>query len=179
MGPIKIHNKHFDIFIDRDKIGNAVHGLAQKLKKDLNGETPLFISILNGAFIFAADFIRAYEGPCEVSFIKLASYEKTQTSGKVQQLLGINENLTNRTVVILEDIIDTGTTLQKIYEILGEEKPKDLKIISLFFKPEVYKKELEIDYVAFEIPDNFIVGYGLDYDGLGRNLPDIYKLLKS
>lgn len=178
MKPIQIHDKNFEVYIDRDKIQQAVSSLAQQLKKDLKGERPLFISILNGAFIFAADFIRAYKSECEITFIKLASYEKTKSSGKVKQLLGINEDLTDRTIIVLEDIIDTGTTLQEIYKILGEEKVKDLKIVSLFFKPEVFKKELHIDYVAFEIPDNFIVGYGLDYDGLGRNLPDIYKLSK-
>lgn len=179
MKPIQIHDQHFEVYIDRKQIQNAVIGVAKQLKKDLNGEVPLFVSILNGAFIFAADFMRAYDGACEISFIKLASYEKTASSGKVKQLLGINEDLTNRTVVVLEDIIDTGTTLQKIYEILGEAKVKQLKIVSLFFKPEVFKKELHIDYVAFEIPDDFVVGYGLDYDGLGRNLPDIYKLSKQ
>jgi len=175
---IQIHDKNFEVYIDRDKIQQAVSSLAQQLKKDLKDERPLFVSILNGAFIFAADFIRSFEDECEITFIKLASYEKTKSSGKVKQLLGINEDLTDRTIVVLEDIIDTGTTLQEIYKILGEEKIKDLKIVSLFFKPEVFKKELHIDYVAFEIPDNFIVGYGLDYDGLGRNLPDIYKLSK-
>jgi len=175
---IQIHDKNFEVYIDRDKIQQAVSSLAQQLKKDLKGERPLFVSILNGAFIFAADFIRSFEDECEITFIKLASYEKTKSSGKVKQLLGINEDLTDRTIVVLEDIIDTGTTLQEIYKILGEEKIKDLKIVSLFFKPEVFKKELHIDYVAFEIPDNFIVGYGLDYDGLGRNLQDIYKLSK-
>jgi len=178
MKPIVIHDKEFEVYINRDSIAQAVTALAQRLKKDLDGEVPIFISILNGAFIFAADFMRAYEGACEISFIKLASYEKTKSTGKVKQLLGINEDLTNRTVVVLEDIIDTGTTLQSIYEILEEEQLKDLKIATLFFKPDVFRKELHIDYVAFEIPDTFIVGYGLDYDGLGRNLPDIYKLLK-
>tara|TARA_B100000809_G_C15139454_1_gene532374 strand:+ start:4490 stop:5026 length:537 start_codon:yes stop_codon:yes gene_type:complete len=178
MKPITIHDNNFEVYINRETIARGVTALARQLKKDLNGEIPIFISILNGAFVFAADFMRAYEGECEISFIKLASYEKTESTGKVKQMLGINEDLTNRTVVVLEDIIDTGTTLQSIYKILGEEKLKDLKIATLFFKPEVFKKELHIDYVAFDIPDNFIVGYGLDYDGLGRNLPDIYKLIK-
>ena len=176
MTPITIHDKNFELFIDRSSIRKAVNKLAQQLKEDLNGEVPIFISILNGAFIFAADFMRAYEGECEISFIKLASYQKTASTGNVKKLLGINEDLKNRTVVVLEDIIDTGTTLQSIYEILGKEQVKALKIVTLFFKPDVFRKELHIDYVAFEIQDRFIVGYGLDYDGLGRNLPDIYKL---
>ncbi len=178
MKSIKIHDHTFDIYIDKEMVQKRVQTLAKELKATLQNETPIFVSILNGAFIFAADFMRAYEGECEISFIKLASYEKTQSLGKVKQLLGINEDLTGRTVVVLEDIIDTGTTLQEIYKILGEANVKDLKIVSLFFKPEVFKKELHIDYVGFEIPDNFIVGYGLDYDGLGRNLPEIYKLSK-
>ncbi len=179
MKPITIHDQQFEVYIHRDKIAQAVTSLAKQLKNDLNGEVPIFISILNGGFVFAADFIRAFDGECEISFIKLASYEKTKSTGKVKQLLGINEELSGRTIVVLEDIIDTGTTLQKIHEILGEEKLKDFKIVTLFFKPDVFRKELHIDYVSFEIPDYFIVGYGLDYDRLGRNLPDVYKLLKQ
>ena len=175
--PIKIHDKQFEVYINKNRISKAVDLLAKQLHKELKGEVPIFLSILNGAFVFAADFVRAYPGECEISFIKLASYEKTKSTGKVKQLLGINEDLTNRTVIVLEDIIDTGETLQKTHEILDGENLKDLKIATLFLKPEVYKKELHIDYVAFEIPDTFIVGYGLDYDGLGRNLPDIYKQL--
>lgn len=178
MKPITIHDKSFEVFIHRKKIATAISRLAEQIKEDLNGEIPLFVSILNGAFVFAADFMRAYDAPCEITFIKLASYEKTASTGKVKQLLGINEDVTNRTIVVLEDIIDTGATLQKIYDILEEEHIKDLKVATLFFKPEVFKKELHIDYVGFEIPDEFILGYGLDYDRLGRNLPDIYKLSK-
>lgn len=178
MQPVSIHDKNFEVYIDKETIAKAVSRLAKQVQQDLNGEVPIFISILNGSFIFAADFLRAYTGECEISFIKLASYEKTKSTGKVKQLLGINKDLSNRTVVVLEDIIDTGTTLQSIYQILKEEQLKDLKIATLFFKPEVFRKELHIDYVAFEIPDTFIVGYGLDYDGLGRNLPEIYKLSK-
>ncbi len=179
MKAIQIHDQNFEFYINRDQLLNAVRLLAERLAKDLDGEIPIFISILNGSFVFAADFMRAYPGECEISFIKLASYDKTKSTGKVKQLLGINEDLTNRTVVVLEDIIDTGATLQKTYEILANAKVKQLKIVSMFFKPEVFKKELHIDYVAFEIPDNFIVGYGLDYNGLGRNLPDVYKLSKT
>jgi len=176
MESIEIHDKKFDLYIDKDKIAAAIKSLAFKIKEDLKEETPLFIGILNGSFIFTADLMRAYENHCEISFIKLASYQETKSTGKVTELLGINEDLTGRTVVVLEDIIDTGTTLQKIYDILKEEPIGKLKVATLFFKPEVFKKELHIDYVGIEIPDDFIVGYGLDYDGLGRNLPNIYKL---
>jgi adenylate kinase len=176
MKTVKIHDKTFDRFITKKDIGTAVRSMAKKIKDDLKGEVPLFIGILNGSFIFAGDIMRSFEGDCEISFLKLASYEKTGSTGIVNQLLGINEDLTNRTIVILEDIIDTGATLQKIYDILRNEPIKELKVATLFFKPDVFKKELHIDHVGFSIPDDFIVGYGLDYDGYGRNLPDIYKL---
>ena len=126
--------------------------------------------------MFAADFVRAYKGDCEISFVKLASYQGTSSTEKVKQLVGLNENLEGRTVVILEDIIDTGNTLQEIYEIFKDKKLKQLKIATLFFKPDVFKKELPIDYIGKSIPDKFIVGYGLDYNGLGRNNPAIYQL---
>jgi adenylate kinase len=126
--------------------------------------------------MFAADFIREYEGDCEISFVKLASYQGTKSVGKVRQLVGINEDLKGRTVIILEDIIDTGNTLAEIYEIFRDKQLKQLKIATLFFKPDVFRKALPIDYIGLSIPDNFIVGYGLDYDGLGRNLAAIYEL---
>lgn len=178
MSSVKIHDKFFDLYVGKEQIAEIVNTLATQIKNDLGNEVPLFISILNGSFILTADLIRAYGSDCEISFVKLASYEKKQSTGKVNQLLGINEDLTGRTIVVLEDIIDTGNTLQKIYEILGNEPIKELKIATLFFKPDVFKKELTIDYIGMDIPDKFILGYGLDYDGLGRNLPDIYKLLK-
>ncbi len=176
METVKIHDKDFSHYISSTKIAEVVESLASQIKEDIKEETPIFIGILNGSFIFTADFLRAYKGSCEVSFIKLASYCQTESTGKVNQLLGINEDLTNRTVIVLEDIIDTGNTLQKIYDILKDEPLKELKVATLFFKPDVFKKELHIDYVGMSIPDDFIVGYGLDYDRLGRNLPDIYKL---
>lgn len=176
MKTVKIHDKSFDCYLTEEAISKAVQNMTVKIKEDLKRETPLFIGILNGSFIFAADVLRNYEGDCEISFLKLASYENTKSTGIVNELLGINEDLTNRTIVILEDIIDTGTTLQKIYDILKKEPIKQLKVATLFFKPEVFKKELHIDYIGFSIPDEFIVGYGLDYNGYGRNLPNIYKL---
>ena len=176
MGTIKFHDKYFKPFISATKINQAVHKMAVLVKRDCKGEIPVFIGILNGSFMFAADFIRAYEGDCEVSFVKLASYEGTGSTGKIKELVGINENLEGRTVVILEDIIDTGNTLEEIFNIFRDKKLKQLKIATLFFKPDVFRKGLPIDYIGIEIPDRFIVGYGLDYDGLGRNLADIYQL---
>ena len=176
MNTIKLHDLTFKPFISAEEIKTIVNSLAAEVKNDCKGETPLFIGILNGSFMFTADFIRAYKGDCEISFVKLASYQGTSSTEKVKQLVGINEDLEGRTVVILEDIIDTGNTLQEIYEIFKDKKLKQLKIATLFFKPDVFKKELPIDYIGKNIPDKFIVGYGLDYNGLGRNNPAIYQL---
>jgi len=176
MSIIKLHDKYFKPFIKADLIDESIRKMAALIEKDCEGETPIFIGILNGSFMFVADFVRAYNGNCEVSFVKLASYEGTGSSGKVKELVGINKNLEGRTVVILEDIIDTGNTLEEIFNIFRNKKVKQLKIATLFFKPDVFRKGLPIDYIGIPIPDKFIVGYGLDYDGLGRNLADIYQL---
>ncbi len=176
MSIIKLHDKYFKTYISEEKIDEAISLLVERVSEDCKTETPLFIGILNGSFMFVADFIRKYSYNCEVSFVKLASYKGTNSTGKIKQLVGNNDNLEGRTVVILEDIIDTGNTLQEIYTIFKDKKVKKLKIATLFFKPDVFKKELPIDYIGISIPDKFIVGYGLDYDGIGRNLRDIYQL---
>lgn len=177
METIQIHDKHFVPFIGRDKIEGYVEFLANQISKDLDpNEVPIFIGILNGSFMFAADFVRKYKHDCHITFVKMASYEGVNSTGKIKHLVGINENLEGRTVVILEDIVDTGNTLAEIYEIFRDKNVKQLKIATLFFKPDVFRKELPIDYIGKSIEDKFIVGYGLDYDGLGRNLPDIYQL---
>lgn len=176
MSIIKLHDKYFKTYLSEDKIANAITHMANEIYDDCKDETPVFIGILNGSFMFVADFIRKYKGNCSVSFVKLASYNGTNSTGKVKQLVGLEENLEGKTVVILEDIIDTGNTLQEIYEIFKNKNVKQLKIATLFFKPDVFKKELHIDYIGVSIPDKFIVGYGLDYDGLGRNLGSIYQL---
>ncbi len=176
MSIVKLHDKYFKPFISAEKINKAVQKMAALIAKDCHGETPIFIGILNGSFMFVADFIRAYPNDCEISFVKLASYNGTGSSGKVTELVGLNESLEGRTVIILEDIIDTGNTLQEIFEIFRTQRVKQLKIATLFFKPDVFRKGLPIDYIGIPIPDKFIVGYGLDYDGLGRNLADIYQL---
>ena len=179
MSIIKLHDKHFKTYIDRTDIDKAIENLVKQVENDLKGEEPLFIGILNGCFMFVADFVRKYNGNCEVSFVKLASYEGTNSTGTIKQLVGVNANLEGRTVVILEDIIDTGNTLQEIYNIFQDKNVKQLKIATLFFKPDVFKKDLKIDYIGIPIPDKFIVGYGLDYDGIGRNLADIYQLTET
>ncbi len=177
MSLIKLHDLYFKPFISKEEIDHIVSYLVSEISKDIpKNEVPLFIGILNGSFLFAADFVRKYKGDCEISFVKLASYEGTKSTEVVNELIGLNEDLHNRTVIILEDIIDTGTTLHKIYDIFKNKQVKDLRIATLFFKPDVYKKELPINYIGKNIEDNFIVGYGLDYKGLGRNLPSIYQL---
>jgi len=177
MNIIKLHDLYFKTFITKEEIAGIVTSLAKQVKEDLpKDEIPIFVGILNGCFLFAADFIREFNGNCEVSFVKLASYEGTTSTANVKQLVGLNEDLTGRTVIILEDIIDTGATLQEIYNIFREKKVKQLKVASLFFKPDVFKKELPIAYIGKSIEDKFIVGYGLDYDGLGRNKAAIYQL---
>ena len=174
---IQLHDKFFTHYIGSEEIQKSVETLAEQIYNDLGAdEEPVFIGILNGSFIFAADFVREYPGNSEISFVKLASYEGVNSSGKVNELVGLSEDLTNKTVVILEDIIDTGNTLAKIYDIFEDLPIKQLKLATLFFKPDVFKKALHIDYIGMPIPDRFIVGYGLDYDGLGRNLKDIYQL---
>ncbi|CAM1367210.1 adenylate kinase [Tenacibaculum xiamenense] len=173
----RIHDLYFKEFVSKNEISRIVKDLAVQVKNDLpENEVPLFIGILNGCFVFAADFVRVYKGDCEISFVKLASYEGTSSTDKVKKLIGVNEDLEGRTVVILEDVIDTGNTLQEIYEIFKSKNLKELKIATLFFKPDVYRKELPINYVGKSIPDSFIVGYGLDYNGYGRNLPAVYQL---
>jgi adenylate kinase len=180
MSTIKLHDLHFKPFISENELSKIVSSLVKEVRVDLTtNEVPLFIGILNGSFLFAADFIRKYPNNCEVSFVKLSSYQGTESSEIVNELIGINEDLTGRTVIILEDIIDTGATLHKIYDTFKNKNVKQLKIATLFFKPDVYRKELPIHYIGKSIEDKFIVGYGLDYNGLGRNLPAVYQLTKE
>jgi len=171
---IQLHDKVFVPFMDEQKIHSAIDKLASKIQSDYNSKNPVFIGVLNGSFLFAADLVRRFDGACEVSFVKMASYEGTSTSGVVSELIGINEDLTDRHVIIVEDIVDTGNTLEKLHEVLKEKNPKSLEIATLLFKPNAYQKELPVNYVAMEVGNEFLVGYGLDYDGLGRNLKDIY-----
>lgn len=177
MTPIQLHDLTFQPFISEEEIASIVNTLVYQVSQDLDeNEIPIFIGILNGSFLFASDFIRQYKGNCEISFVKLNSYSGTQSTEVVNELIGLTEDITGRTVVILEDIIDTGGTLHKIYDIFKDKNVKELKVATLFFKPTVYKKELPIDYIGKSIEDKFIVGYGLDYNGLGRNLPAVYQL---
>lgn len=173
---ITLHDKSFEIFISKEQISVAINKMVKKVEADMEDDNVLFIGVLNGSFLVVADFVRQFKYNCEISFVKMSSYRGTKTSGKVDTLIGLNENLEGKTVIILEDIIDSGNTLDKLINIFNDKKIKSLKIATLFFKPKAYKKEHNIDYIGMEIENDFIVGYGLDYDGLGRNLPHVYKL---
>lgn len=155
---------------------DAVDALAAKINEDLDGELPLFVGVLNGSFMFLGDLMKKVTIPAEISFVKLASYEGTTSTGVVKQLVGLDENIIDRTVVIVEDIVDTGNTIEHLYQSLQTHRPKSIKVATLLFKPAAYTKNVHIDYPALEVPNDFLVGYGLDYDGLGRNLKHIYKL---
>lgn len=173
---IQLHDKQFVPFISAQEIEFAIAKMVAQVEDDFADETPVFIGVLNGSFMVVSDFMKAYKKPCELSFIKMASYEGTTSTDEVKQLIGLNQDLSGRTVVIIEDIVDTGNTLVELKELFKKQNVKHLKIATLFFKPEAYKKDIKIDYVGIRIPNKFIVGFGLDYDGLGRNLPEVYKL---
>jgi len=179
MSIVKIKDKTFRTSISEAEIKERVKALAQQISKDMEGKTPLFLGVLNGSFIFAADLMREMTIPCEISFVKLASYQGTTSSGKVKEVIGINENLAGRTVIIVEDIVESGLTMKRMIESIGTRNPASVHVCTLFFKPEKLKTELTLDYVAFRIPDDFIVGYGLDYDQQGRELKDVYTLVKE
>lgn len=173
---IHLHDKTFEAFISSEEIDFAIKNMAKQMDDDFFNEIPVFVGVLNGSFMVMADLMKQYRGMCEVSFVKMASYEGTQSTNEVKQLIGLNQNLEGRTVVIVEDIVDTGNTIEELKAILKDKKVKHLKIATLFLKPDAFKKDIKIDYVGIRIPNKFIVGYGLDYDGLGRNLADVYQL---
>tara|TARA_R110002074_G_scaffold122612_1_gene257249 strand:- start:15619 stop:16725 length:1107 start_codon:yes stop_codon:yes gene_type:complete len=173
---IQIHDKFFKRFLSELEIQQAVKSVADKIAADYKDETPIFVGVLNGSFMFVSDLMKAYQHPCEVSFVRLSSYQGLTSTGIVETLLDVPENIEGRSVIILEDIIDTGRTLQKLVHLFSNTNVKEFKIASLFYKPDVYKGEYAIDYFGLAIPDNFIVGYGLDYKEQGRNLKEVYQL---
>ena len=176
MKQIKIHDKTFRLYISYEQITSVVENMAEKMNLDLAGKNPLFICILNGAFMFAAElFKRINLMEAEISFVKLASYQGDKTSGQVKQLIGLNENIEGRTVVVLEDIVDSGLTISSINEVLQKQNPHEVLFASLLIKPDSIKEKVNLDYVGMEIPNDFILGYGLDYNGHGRNRTDIYS----
>lgn len=176
MESVQIHDKHFDPFLSAEEIQKQIKRVASEIDDDFSGKPVVFVGVMNGSFRFVSDLIEHIEWPCEVSFIKMASYEGTETTGKVNQLIGFNEPLQGKHLIVLEDIVDTGGTVERIDSELKQQDPASVSFATLLYKPEAYKKEIEIKYVGFEIPNDFIVGYGLDYDGLGRNLNSIYKI---
>ncbi len=176
MSIVKVKDLTFRTFIPEAEIQQKVKAVADRINVDLAGKNPLFLAVLNGSFIFAADLMRYITIPCEISFVKLASYQGTTTTGKIKEVVGINEDLAGRTVVIVEDIVDTGHTMKHMLETLGTRSPESLHVCTLLLKPGKLQVPLDIEYVAMEIPNDFIVGYGLDYDQQGRNLRDIYVL---
>ena len=179
MSTIKVKEKQFAISIPEAEILTAVQRVADDINHDLEGKEPLFLSVLNGAFMFTADLMKRITIPCEVSFIKLSSYEGTSSTGQVRQLMGLNQCIKGRTVVIVEDIVDTGLTMQKLLELLQAQEPAEVHIATLLLKPDKLKVPLHIEYAAMQIPNDFIVGYGLDYDGFGRNYKDIYTVVSD
>lgn len=173
---IKLHDKQFEPFLSEGEIQKAVSKIALQIAEDYKNETPLFVGVLNGAFMFVSDLMKHYPYDCEVSFVKLSSYQGLTSTGIVETLLDVSEDIEGKSVIIIEDIIDTGRTLQQLVHLFSDTNVKEFKIASLFYKPDVYNGEYAIDYVGIEIPNKFIVGYGLDYNELGRNLKEVYQL---
>jgi hypoxanthine phosphoribosyltransferase len=176
MSSIKLHDKTFGPYLSEEEIQGKIRTIAQRLSTDYNGKRPLFIAILNGSFMFAADLFKYLTIDAEICFIKLASYSGMKSSGKVTMAIGLDQDLFGRDVIIVEDIVDTGKTLHEFLPKLDHQQPRSLKIAALLHKPEATQFPLQIDYLGFTIPNKFVVGYGLDYDGLGRNLKEIYQL---
>lgn len=176
MSTIQVLDKEFVTSIPANEIHEKVKDVAKQINADYEGETPLFLVVLNGAFVFAADLMREISLPSEVSFVKLASYEGTSSTGTVKEVIGLNTDITNRPVIIVEDIVESGITMAHMIETLKKQNPKSIDICTMLLKPEKLEVKLNIRYVAMEIPNDFILGYGLDYNGLGRGLKDIYTI---
>lgn len=179
MDTVTIKDKTFKISIPEAEIMKHIDEVAERINQDMAGKNPLLLAVLNGSFIFAADLMRRITIPCEISFVKLASYQGTTSTGKVTEVIGINEDLTGRTIVIVEDIVESGLTIKRMIETLGTRNPESVHICTLLLKPDRLKVPLDIEYVAMRIPNDFILGYGLDYDQQGRNLKDIYTLVSE
>jgi len=171
---IKIHDKEFKPFIPFEKIEEQTKRIASEINKDLEGQTPLFLSILNGSFMFAADLLKHIDLKCEISFVKLASYDGTTSTQNVRQLIGFDEDIYGKTIVVIEDIIDSGLTMERVLAQLKDMGAHDVRVATLLFKPGAFKRDYDIHYKGFDIGNEFIIGYGLDYNRQGRNLKDIF-----
>ncbi len=179
MRTITLHDKTFELFLEAPIIDRAIGEMAGRINRELAGSNPLFLVILNGAFMFASDLLKRITIPgSEVSFLKIASYRGTASEGSVRELIGLEHDVTGRTVVILEDVVDSGKSMQYLLELLVQRKPETVRVAALFFKPKALTCQIPVDYYGLELGNDFIIGRGLDYDGLGRNLPDLYKLSK-
>ena len=177
MSTIKINDKEFIPYLTNDELQQTITDLAERVYEDYKEEVPIFIGVLNGVIMFFSDFLKYYKGNCEIAFMQVSSYEGTESTGIVKKRMELSKNVENRHIVLMEDIVDTGNTLEAILEHFSRElKPKSIRTVSLLFKREVFKKDFQVDYIAKEIPNKFVLGYGLDYDELGRNLPDLYQL---
>lgn len=180
MKKVTLKDKTFELFIPYDKIHASIVGLGARINEDYKGkDTPLFLGVLNGSFMFMGELMQNIDFNCELSFVKLTSYRGTKSSGKVSELIGLQDNIEGRHVVIVEDIVDTGESIDHLMRSLIGHQPASIEVATLLFKPDAYKKEVPIKYSALSIPNDFIVGFGLDYDQLGRNLPDIYKIVEQ
>jgi hypoxanthine phosphoribosyltransferase len=178
MKEIHILDKKFSEYLTEKVIQQRIEELAKQVNSELAGKEVVFLGILNGAFLFAADLFRRIDFPARISFVKLASYQGTSSSGSIKELIGWNEDINNKTIVVVEDIVDTGNTLERIVDELVIRKAAEIRIAALLYKPEAYTKQIPLHYIGFEIPNDFVVGYGLDYDGFGRNLPSVYTLIQ-
>jgi hypoxanthine phosphoribosyltransferase len=179
MSVIKVNDKFFKPYISAETLGKRINELAVQMSKDYDGKRPIFIAILNGSFMFASDLFKGISVDAEICFIKLASYKGTRSTGNVITSIGLDEPLRDRHVVIIEDIVDTGNTLNKFLPQLIDMRPASLKIAALLHKPEALEHPITIDYLGFSVPNKFLLGFGLDYDGLGRNLAEIYQLTEE
>ena len=178
MSIIRVHDKDFEPYIPADQITEKIRGIGARLDSDYAGKNPLFVAILNGSFMFASDLFKAITIEAEICFIKLASYKGTKSTGQVITAIGLDTDMHGRHVIILEDIVDTGKTLSEFLPQLEHQQPASLKIAALLHKPEATVYPIKVDYLGFSVPNKFLLGYGLDYDGLGRNIPSIYKLVE-
>jgi hypoxanthine phosphoribosyltransferase len=178
MKKVKILDKEFKINIPAASVKQVIDNMALQITNDYADEEVFFVGILNGAFMFSADLIKKIRLPCQVSFVKLSSYDGSSSSGEVRELIGLIDDIKGRHVIVLEDIVETGLTLETIIKLLKPMKPASLKIATLLFKPQAYQQNLKLDYIGLEIPNQFIIGYGLDYHGYGRNYEDIYSAIK-
>lgn len=177
MERIKVHDKYFKLYMSNQQIEESIQRVADKLNSDLKDvDTPIFLSVLNGSFMFTASLMQKIDFQCDIVFIKLASYEGTETTGSVKQIMGLTKSVEGKTVVVVEDIVDTGGTVEELSKILKAAGAADVKICTLMYKPGSYSKDIPIDYAANEIPNDFILGFGLDYDQLGRQYKDIYVI---